>query len=96
MRDYVWRASASAETANAAAWYERRRAGLGSEFLAAIDDALARIAERPQAFRVVTPRIRRARLRRFPYGVFFTLREDRVEVLAVHHARRKTRSFRDR
>lgn len=96
MRAYVWRASASAEAATAAAWYERRRAGLGSEFLVAVDDALARIAERPHAFRVVTPRIRRARLRRFPYGVFFTLREDRVEVLAVYHARRNPRSFRDR
>jgi hypothetical protein len=28
--------------------------------------------------------------------VFFALREDRVEVLAVYHARRNPRSFRDR
>jgi hypothetical protein len=41
----------------------------------------------------VYPRVRRASLRRFPYGVFYTIREDRIDVLAVYHARRRPRTF---
>jgi hypothetical protein len=40
---------ADAEYRAAARWYERRRAGLGAEFLDAVDTTLARIAQLPDA-----------------------------------------------
>ena len=36
-------------------------------------------------------RVRRAALHRFPYGVFYVIRADRIDVLAVYHARRRLR-----
>jgi plasmid stabilization system protein ParE len=39
---------AAAEMAEAARWYEAHRAGLGIEFLEALDEAVARIAEMPR------------------------------------------------
>jgi plasmid stabilization system protein ParE len=29
----------------------------------------------------------------FPYAVFYVVREDRIDVLAVYHARRRPRAF---
>jgi hypothetical protein len=33
------------------------------------------------------------RLRRFPYGTYYTIREDLIDVLAVYHGRRRPRRF---
>jgi len=38
-------------------------------------------------------RVRRARLRRLPYGIYDTVREDFIGVLAVYHGRRRPRRF---
>jgi len=35
----------------------------------------------------------RARLHRFPYGVYFTIREDFIDILSVYHGRRRPRRF---
>ncbi len=75
------------------AWYELRAEGLGEAFLRAVDACLARIARHPEANAVQHDRVRRARLRRFPYGVFYAIREDFIDVLAVYHGRRRPRRF---
>ena len=75
------------------AWYESRTEGLGEAFLRATEACLARIARHPEAHVVAQGRVRRARLRRFPYGVYYTIREDFVDVLAVYHGRRRPRHF---
>jgi toxin ParE1/3/4 len=36
----------------------------------------------------VRPRIRRALLKRFPYGVFYTEFPDRIQVIAIIHSRK--------
>jgi plasmid stabilization system protein ParE len=61
--------------------------------LRAVDACLARIARQPEAYALQHKRVRRARLRRFPYGVYYTIREDGIDVLAVYHGRRRPRRF---
>ncbi len=85
----VVHADAEAEVEEAASWYEARRVGLGLEFVAAIDRALADIAERPESFPVWAPPWRRVVLQRFPFVVYFELEVERVVVMAVAHARRR-------
>ena len=68
-------------------WYEAQRSGLGHEFLQSVDAAVSAIGKDPAIFRSVRPGVRRAVLRRFPYGVFFAIGDDRVIVLAVVHHR---------
>jgi plasmid stabilization system protein ParE len=75
------------------AWYESRAEGLGEAFLRAVDACLARIARRPEAYPVQHDRVRRARLRRFPYGIFYVIRKDYIDVLALYHGRRRPRPF---
>jgi plasmid stabilization system protein ParE len=84
---------AEAEMAEAARWYETHRAGLGAEFLDAVDGAVTRIAETPQ-MRSMVPRIsdvaiRRMPVRRFPYHVVYLQLPNRLQVLAIAHDRRR-------
>ncbi len=69
-------------------WYERRREGLGYEFLAEIDGVFQRIARNPLLIAPVHRETRRGAPRRFPYVVFYVAREDSIYVLAVLHQRR--------
>jgi toxin ParE1/3/4 len=59
----------------------------------AVDATLAGIRGHPAAHTEVRPRVRRALVRGFPYGVFYTEYPDRVTVLAVIHARRHPRRW---
>lgn len=69
-------------------WYEQCSPGLGAEFLAAIELQLTRLQQAPMLYAEVMEGVRRSLLPRFPYGLFFACRDDRVHVLAVlHHAR---------
>ena len=90
MPELVISSQAEAETVQAAQWYERERTGLGGDFLAEADATLRRIAAGPLHFPCVrrTPEVRRARLARFPYHVWFYLDPDSVRVFAVLHSKR--------
>jgi plasmid stabilization system protein ParE len=80
----LFRPQAEAEALEARRWYETRRAGLGDEFGAEVDAAVARIVEHPWAFPRVRGETRRAVLTRFPYALYFRLTDDSIVVLAVH------------
>lgn len=74
-------------------YYEAHAPGLGHEFLRAVEATLSWIARYPQAAPAVRGDIRRALLRRFPYGVFFDEQEAELRVLAVVHTHRDPASW---
>jgi plasmid stabilization system protein ParE len=79
------------ELTEAAAWYERKRTGMGVELIATVDRALEQILDAPLAcalWREDRP-YRRKILTRFPYVVFFRIDGDVVEIVAVANARRR-------
>ena len=80
----------------ASAWYEGQREGLGKEFLVAVGEALEKIAKHPDFGILVHPRLRRANLRRFPYGVFYFVEQQRIVVVGVLHGRRAPRVWKSR
>lgn len=82
------RVEAIAEIEEAAVWYGRQQAVLRGEFLAAVTEVMTAIAENPRQFRVLHRNTRRAFLRRFPFGVYFRVIQDRVLVVAFLHVRR--------
>jgi plasmid stabilization system protein ParE len=80
------------ETGKAQEWYELQSPGLGEEFIAAIELQLKRLEQAPMLYAEVIPSVRRALLPRFPYGLFYAVRDDLVQVLAVlHDARNPSR-----
>jgi toxin ParE2 len=80
---------ASAELADAVAYYNEVLSGLGAEFAREVRDGLSRIKEYPKAWQLLGPRVRRYRLNRFPYGLVYAPLESEVVVLAVSHLHRK-------
>jgi plasmid stabilization system protein ParE len=85
----VFRRRAREEFDAAGDWYERERPGLGRQFSDEIDNLLGRLVETPSLFPVVHRDIRRAVVRRFPYCVYFRVREGRVVILGVMHTARR-------
>jgi plasmid stabilization system protein ParE len=82
------RGRAKADIRRAAKWYERQREGLGRDFVAEVDAALALIEANPEQYEIVHREIRHAILRRFPYGVFYRIRTTKISVFAVMHLKR--------
>jgi plasmid stabilization system protein ParE len=96
LKSLLLRPAAAADLEEAWLWYEKQRTGLGNEFLEEAEAAIRRVLDTPLAFGVVYKDRRRALLRRFPYGVVYRILEDQVVVLAVVHARRRPRVWRQR
>lgn len=84
------------ELAEAMAWYRERSESLAEGFLAELDAAVARVAANPSQFPVVFADVRRARLRRFPYALFFRAEDDIARVIACFHSSRDPRRWQSR
>jgi toxin ParE1/3/4 len=85
------RPEAVADLQEAFEWYEKRAPGLGAQLVGELDRALASIAANPLAFSKIHRAMRRTLLRRFPYGVFYLVEDDRIVVLAILHTARHPR-----
>src|SRR5438105_1978874 len=77
-------------------WYERRRAGLGEEFLSSVDAGIERIRRQPLIYPRVHEEYRRALIRRFPYAIFFEPAEAAITIYAVFHTSRDPEKWRER
>jgi toxin ParE1/3/4 len=84
----VLTSEAEADLDEAAHWYEQHSAGLGVDFVRRVRAVLDLIAANPAMYAEVYLDLRRAPVKRFPYGVFFRPRQDTIDVVAVFHNRR--------
>jgi plasmid stabilization system protein ParE len=91
--DVRLRPEAEHDLAESARWYEGQRAGLGQEFLDEALASLSAIAERPLASSTVYGSLRRALLRRFPFGVFYLVDGHGAIVIGVIHGSRHPRRW---
>jgi len=79
----------------AAMWYERE-AGLGESFVGRVQVALDRIGQMPELYAEIYRDIRRVRVQRFPYNVYYRILGDRIEVIAVFHSKRDPKTWKSR
>lgn len=92
----IIRRQAEADIRDAYSYYESCRPGLGHEFLLCIEAGMNSICRAPSQYRVVHREVRRVIVHRFPFGIYFTVRNNQVVVLAVMHARRSPSVWRQR
>ncbi len=88
------RPAAAADIDEAFLWYERQQAGLGEEFLTAVQSALDNIVAHSTKYPVMHRETRRALMHRFPYGIFYRVYGELVVVVARMHGRRDPRRWR--
>lgn len=89
----IVRPKAADDLRTAHAYYAEIDAGLSAAFGAELDQVVDRLVMFPRSGVVVEQigRVRRARMRRFPYGVFYRLADpDEVRILRVLHSRRNS------
>lgn len=77
----VLRPEASQDVEEVRDYLEGRQAGLGQAFLDRLKEVLGRVGALPGLYGVVWRNVRAARLRLFPFVVYYRVHDDRVEVL---------------
>ncbi len=92
----IIRPEAEFDLEKAFAWYESQDAGLGQEFVRAIDACISTIGRNPLAYKLIYQAARRALVRRFPYIIFYVIEEDTVFVIGVFHSKRDPNDWQDR
>jgi len=80
--------TAEIELKQAMEFYESARAGLGAEFLAEVEATTNLIESFPLAWTSLSPRTRRCRTHRFPFGLFYQVRSDEILIMSVMDLRR--------
>lgn len=84
------------ELNDAASFFEMEREGLGLRFLMAVETAVAHIQEYPEASPIIIQNVRHKVLRRFPYSIMYSIRPDRIRILAIASQRRRPFYWRSR
>ena len=95
MTKYRLTSAALSELREATLYYEREEPGLGRRFLDEVDDTIDRIVLFPRAWHPVSPRTRRCRTHRFPFGLLYQVRSDEILITAVMDLRRDPGHWRD-
>lgn len=91
----LFKRAARAEISNIAEYLEEQRPGFGRRFIDEIRRVEDLLRDNPAQYQQLHNGIRRAVLRRFPYGLFYVVEGDRVSVLACFHLHRGPRSYFD-
>ena len=92
----VIRPQADAEIAEAALWYESQEPGLGQEFLRSFRSASVMLQRNPYLYQEVAKETRRVLMRRFPYSIFYEVRDQDIIILACFHTGRNPQKWQER
>jgi hypothetical protein len=79
---------AELELKEAMEFYESAQSGLGAEFLSEVQAAVRLIETHPEAWLALSPRTRRCRTHRFPFGLFYQIRATEILIVSVMDLRR--------
>ncbi|MEI6069423.1 MAG: type II toxin-antitoxin system RelE/ParE family toxin [Methylococcaceae bacterium] len=69
-------------------YYEAIENGLGYDFSLEIISAIGRVIDFPEAWLVIEGDIRRALVKRFPYGILYAEDQGLIYIIAVMHLHR--------
>ena len=84
----IVREEAAEEILTSFIWYEKRKDGLGEKFLVELDEVYNSILSNPLTFPVFHKNFRRALMSKFPFAIFFRVKEERVLIYSVFHTHR--------
>ena len=97
MPELITHRQAELEFLTALEYYRARRLQSAAEFADDYDAVVEQILERPRSYAIVEPpNARRARLRRFPYFLYFRDFSGHIEIMVLTHNRRRQDYWLDR
>jgi plasmid stabilization system protein ParE len=92
----IFHPEAHAEMIDQARYYESKSEGLGSDFLAAVEEITQRIGKSPKAGSIDDGNIRKRLVSGFPISVLYEVQPDRIYIAAVMHQHRRPGYWRKR
>ena len=95
MTKYRFTSAALTELKKATLHYEERENGLGAIFLDEVEATVDRILRNPHAWHPLSPRTRRCRTHRFPFGLIYQVRSDEILITSVMDLRRDPARWKD-
>ena len=95
-RRAVFHDLAKKELNEAARYYEGECAGLGAAFLNEIEQSIEFIMEHPEGAPLVAETVRRKLIRRFPFGLLYSVQPGTLRILAVMNQKRRPSYWTDR
>jgi hypothetical protein len=96
MKDYDFLEPAQIELEEEVKYFNGEQESLGYEFAREVAGTITRILRYPEAWTRLSKRTRRCRTKRFPYGVIYQIRGDKILIVAIAHLRRKPFYWRHR
>lgn len=87
---------AALELEDAAFYYEDCQPGLGRQLTDEIESAIQLLLAHPQAWTEIASGIRRVLVRRFPFGLLYSIGHDEIYILAVMHLNREPHYWKNR
>lgn len=94
--EVLFRTEAEIDLLDAVVYYEEKLKGLGNEFIKYFESVLEIISNQPESFPIVYKNVRRALLRKFPFGVHYIIEENKIIVIAIFHFSRDPKNWKSR
>lgn len=84
------------ELLQACSWYEEQAPSLGGELAREIERDIQSIQKFPHMWPLSQPGIRRFFVHRFPFSIIYRTRQERLQIIAVMHLKRKPGYWKNR
>jgi toxin ParE1/3/4 len=90
MSNYSFLVEAEAEYLEAIRFYEGQKTGLGDALIREFERVIGLAIAKPETWKLVHPSgIRRINLSRFPYSIFYRVFQNKIQITAFAHHRRR-------
>jgi len=96
VRAYRYLTPAAEELTEASQFYESQSAGLGADFLDAVQQTVNVLRQQALIGQEVGAGLRKALTHTFPFALIYSPEEKEILIVAVAHQRRKPRYWRER
>ncbi|MDI1247913.1 MAG: type II toxin-antitoxin system RelE/ParE family toxin [Lacunisphaera sp.] len=77
------------EYREAAEHYLKESPRIASVFVDQVEATIALIRKNPTTWRILEHNVRRCLVKRFPFGIYYTVEKDEIVVWAIMHLRRE-------
>jgi toxin ParE1/3/4 len=86
---YIFHPEAVEEYEESATYYRKISRELAISFVNSVEKGIEKILESPNTWPIVEEDVRRHLIKRFPFGIYYTIEDDYILIMAVMHMSRR-------
>lgn len=96
LRQVEYHPEAKSEIRESGIWYDLKVDGLGLEFLLEVRKSEFRILQNPELWPIYEAGTRRYVMQRFPFAIIYLFSEQKIQIVAVAHCKRRPGYWKNR